>query len=488
MIKILIFYLITLLFSDIGPYVNGKFYPDKKEDIENFIKNSFEKTKSYKKLAENLELKAIISPHAGYQFSGRLMAISYSVINGTYESFIIISPSHRVLIDGAITCDEDFLTPLGKVEVDQEFIKILKENKLFKIDKIAFENEHAIEVQLPFIQYKFKKTKIIPILVNTQDVSQLIKIAEEIKNTIEKTKRKVFIIISSDFSHYPDYETAHNSDRTAIEAIKTMNEQYFDLTQKMILSKNIKNLNTIACGSSAIIVGIRLSKLLGANTFTAFENKNSNDENPIYSSKESVVGYISGAFVYDKNITKKQEKLETEERKYLLKKARNSIESYLKGDKNIIESKLEQNPKLNLPKAVFVTITENGYLRGCMGSTEPRLTLSDAVGYFAVVAGFNDPRFSPLKAEELKKIKIEISILSPMKKINSIDEIKQKQQGVVVVSSKGSGLFLPQVWDYFNTKEDFLGELCQQKAGLERNCWKDKNTQLFTFTVEKFEE
>jgi len=126
-------------------------------------------------------------------------------------------------------------------------------------------------------------------------------------------------------------------------------------------------------------------------------------------------------------------------------------------------------------------------LRGCIGSIEPHMTLRDAVISSAYSAAFRDSRFLPLTKEEFDKIKIEISMLSPLRKVSGYKDI-QKGMGVVLSSGYRSGLFLPQVWEQIPDKELFLTELCSQKAGLKETCWKDKDVDFFVFDVEKFEE
>jgi len=119
---------------------------------------------------------------------------------------------------------------------------------------------------------------------------------------------------------------------------------------------------------------------------------------------------------------------------------------------------------------------------------EPGAALADAVGAYAVSAAFNDPRFSPVKRNELPKIKIEISILSPLKRIASYAEVEPRRHGVYVVRGAKSGTYLPQVWEHFNTREEFLSSLCLEKAGLDANAWKEKSTALYIYTVDSFEE
>jgi AmmeMemoRadiSam system protein A len=117
----------------------------------------------------------------------------------------------------------------------------------------------------------------------------------------------------------------------------------------------------------------------------------------------------------------------------------------------------------------------------------PALTLADAVRHGALSAAFEDGRFPPLERQELDEVKIEISVLSPMRPTKA-EEIKPWKHGVMAVSGRSSGLFLPQVWEQLPDKANFLGEICEQKAGLPRDCWKDPKTSLYSFTVDAFEE
>lgn len=172
--------------------------------------------------------------------------------------------------------------------------------------------------------------------------------------------------------------------------------------------------------------------------------------------------------------------------KELLAIARQSIDYYLKNGKEKTFETMETG--LLTPAAVFVTLTQKGQLRGCIGTLEPRAPLFQTVASFAVAAAVHDSRFNPLTTNELPLTHIEISVLSPMDRVKSGDEIKQNIHGVVVKQGSRSGLFLPQVWEHFSTKEDFMDELCRQKAHLPANAWKDPKTELLVFTVFAFED
>ena len=171
----------------------------------------------------------------------------------------------------------------------------------------------------------------------------------------------------------------------------------------------------------------------------------------------------------------------------LLFAARKSIDGRLKTGK-APEQPLSSWPEFNQPAAVFVTLTLGGQLRGCIGSLEPRGTLADAVSSYAGAAAFEDPRFSQVSAGELKKIEIEISVLSPLELVSGHEQVKQGVHGVYVKSGRRSGTYLPQVWEHFGTKEEFLSSLCQEKAGLAPDAWKEKSTALYVYTVDSFRE
>ncbi len=177
----------------------------------------------------------------------------------------------------------------------------------------------------------------------------------------------------------------------------------------------------------------------------------------------------------------------TEEvKKQILEIARETITKATKGESYELPS--FDNDIFYKKTAIFVTLTKNGMLRGCIGTTEPVYELGKAVKELAISAAMRDPRFPPVRESELKDIKIEISILSDLQKIDDHNQIIPNEHGVVVEKGFNKGLFLPQVWEHFNSKEDFMNELCMQKAGLRPESWKNGTIDLYVFNVLKFSE
>jgi len=178
--------------------------------------------------------------------------------------------------------------------------------------------------------------------------------------------------------------------------------------------------------------------------------------------------------------------LTTEEKIFCLKLARKTLEDYFTGElKEILPP--EEYTNLWEKRGCFVTLLKHGMLRGCIGVLEPVYPLYQAIQKMALSAAFEDPRFPPLSESELDEIEIEISVLSPMRK-GSIEEIEVGKHGVYLVKGFRRGVLLPQVpveygWD----KKTFLEHLCM-KAGLDKDCYKDPDTEFYLFTAEVFKE
>jgi hypothetical protein len=368
--------------------------------------------------------------------------------------------------------------------VDEELAAdLIKSGSLFEDRPEAHAGEHSIEVQLPFLQRRLKKTfRILPVVLNTDKPEDLAEIGRILGKKLKG--RKALLVVSSDLSHYPKHEDARLVDGTLELALKTLDPGYFRLTNRLLLSRGVAGLETCACGEAALMAALAIVKEAGPAEFAGLKYADSYDENPSASPAERVVGYLAGAFVAKEKAGPYKIIFTEARRRALLDAARAAI--LKKFDSPGELPALASEAWLNLPAAVFVTLTEGGRLRGCIGTVEPVMPLFAALDHAVVNAAFHDSRFEPLRKPELVAVKIEISVLSRLEKVPDSGAIKQGVHGVVVVRDGRSGLFLPQVWEQLPGKEAFLSELCSQKAGLERNCWQDKKTGLYTFTVDSF--
>lgn len=458
------------------PAVTGIFYPKDKEKLSRMIDSFLAK-------ADTISLEGkpqiIIVPHAGYEFSGSVAAYGFKTLeNKNYKRAIIIGPSHQSYFSGFAISQADFWqTPLGKIKIDKNLReKISKNNNLIFISDNAHLNEHCLEVEVPFLQKINPQIKILPIIIGPYNPQPEV-LASVLEEYLDSS---TILIISSDLSHYPPYEIAKERDGEVIKAILELDKEKFSTIVKDLDEAN--NLVTRACGEEAIKIGFILAEKLKLKPYL-LKYANSGDTN---GDINQVVGYASIAFLTEnKNDISA---LSQKDKQELLSIARDSIDYYLKTGK-ILEVQTK-NPSLLKPQGAFVTLKENGELRGCIGNLTANKPLAETVAYMAVEAAFGDPRFLSLEKEELSKIKIEISVLSPLKKINDpFTEIEIGKHGVLIEQGNRSGVFLPQVATENNwSLETFMDELCLYKAGISPDAWKTGQADIYVFTAEVFSE
>lgn len=462
------------------PYVAGKFYPSSSSQLDSFIQQAL--AKSGKNMRKNI--KGLLVPHAGYVYSGNAAARAYSFIeNSHFSKFIVLGTGHtKYLKKAALPSFKFFSTPLGDVEVDLELIKKLLSNKFFTQDDEAHINEHSIEVQLPFLQkIKKEKFKIIPVLLNSMDPLTIKEAGREIGEILKD--EDCALIVSSDLSHYPDGDTAALLDEALLESYRLSlsqgQEEYFNLAFSL-LQERFPHVDTPACGFSAMSCAISALVVAG---FSGFEKILYTNSGEISGDKSAVVGYGSGVFLKDYKQCKLD--LSAKEKNELLLIARTSVENALGIKNEVYEGR---SFKFLTPASLFVTLTYKGSLRGCIGCMTPNYLLDEAVIKYARAAAFEDSRFPKVSVQEMKDIKFEISLLSPLKRVSSYEEIKAGIHGVMIKHGKRSGTYLPQVWEHFSTKEEFLSSLCEEKAGLPANFFKEKNAEIWIYTVDAFHE
>ena len=467
--------------------VAGQFYPSGKDELAKDLGACFKEGSAFA-MRQSGKIAAIIVPHAGYVFSGKVAAAAYSSIPAeeSFEHIFLIGPSHHISFDGAsVNCGFDFYqTPLGLVKVDTGLCKtIVRQGHCFTYRPDAHSQEHCIEVQLPFLQYHLKSLPpIVPIIMGTQEYSSIKRVAEALKPYFND--RNLFII-SSDFSHYPSYCDAVKVDGNTGKAIISGDIAEFAKALKDNADGHFPNLATSACGQSAIAV---LMLLTGGNPEYRYSDllyENSGDSG--YGGKDEVVGYHSIIATR----TKKESQafgLTEDEKKKLLAIARNSIESHFSG-KDISESwkNMEMDETLEMKCGAFVTLNENGRLRGCIGHFGEDAPLFRVVAQMAREAAFDDGRFEKVEKWEMPLITIEISALSPLRKIDDIGQFRYGRQGIYMRKGGRGGTFLPQVaaetgW----TEEEFLGHCARDKAEIGWDGW--KTAELYTYEAIIFKE
>lgn len=453
----------------------GSFYSANKASLQKDLSVLFSQAKS-----QIAETNAIISPHAGYVFSGSVAASAFNQIDAQkqYDNVFILTASHKAYFEGAALYNKgNYETPLGEVKVNIDLCnKLIDENKVFNSNIAAHKDEHTIEVQLPFLQYHLKNNfQIVPIIIGNDGVNSSKQIAQALKPYFNENN---LFIISSDFSHYPQYQKAIDLDDEVADAICSGNTNLLISIISKYKQTKIKNLSTNLCGFSAVLVLMYLADNENY-TYNKIDYKNSGDSS--YGDKEQVVGY------WAISVSKKNNNsfvLLEEEKLSLLETARLALETKLKHKQKLDLQIQNYSSTLKSHCGAFVSLYKKSKLRGCVGMFEPGQPLISVVADMAISAALYDNRFQPVALDELENIEIEISVLSPMRKIQSIDEIELGKHGIYIIKGRQAGTFLPQVavetgW----SKEEFLGHCARDKAGLSYTGWKDADIYIYEAIV-----
>ena len=430
---------------------------------------------------------ALIVPHAGHYFSGNVAAAAYMALRPAkpYKRIFLIGPSHYEWLNGASVNSEvdGYATPLGTVRVDRETaLQLIGADTVFTYQEEAHDREHCLEVQLPFLQRRWKEVPpIVPIIVSTNDYAQLKRMAEVLKPYFNDDN---LFVISSDFSHYPAYDDACQVDAKTGKAIMSGRVEQFIATLEENARSGVPRLETSACGEFPIITLMLMLNQQYEVKHLLYQNSGDVDNHD----RRRVVGYHAFAILRNAAAGKQEADIGfsiSEEEKQLLKQiARESIVSVF--DKRSFDSSsfIAQHPTLNTKCGAFVTLTQEGRLRGCIGLLSGSLPLHETISEMARAAAFEDPRFPRLRREELDNTDIEISVITPMRRIQSIDEFQLHRHGIYIKKGHRSGTFLPQVADEVNwTKEEFLGHCSRDKAGLGWDGWRDAELYVYEAIV-----
>jgi AmmeMemoRadiSam system protein B/AmmeMemoRadiSam system protein A len=467
--------------SDRQPAVAGSFYPARQEELLAALKQLFTDAAPSKEIKNII---AVISPHAGYVFSGEVAASAFNQIDPTkeYENVFILGSSHYISFDGAsIYSQGNFITPLGTVKVNTVLAgQLLQNDSVFSNRTDAHTREHSLEVQLPFLQYRLKKDfQIVPIILGTQSPETCRRIAAALQPFLNT---KNLFVISTDFSHYPSYADAKNIDKATATVILGNSPEKLIRSMASSEQKGFANLATCLCGWTSVLTLLYMTERNADAEFTHIQYRNSGDTE--YGEKSRVVGYNAIAVSLKDKKESTEFKLTDKDKKDLLSIARTSIERFVKNRKKLeIEEKTIPSI-LKTPCGAFVTLKKDGNLRGCIGRFDASEPLYQVVQEMAIASSTQDYRFSPVESNEIPELEIEISVLTPMRRISSLDEIELGKHGIYIKKGNRSGTFLPQVatetgW----TKEEYLGHCAQDKAGIGWNGWKDAELYVYEALV-----
>jgi hypothetical protein len=459
--------------NDVRPAaVSGQFYPADPEELQTGIKNYLQAARP----AAIKNIRALIAPHAGYIYSGPVAAYGYRELAGRdIRRVILIGNSHRDYFPGwAVDDHAAWQTPLGEIKVDIDGAKKIINANPAKIyfNREPHRAEHALEVQLPFLQTVLKNNfKIIPILFGNSGENGYKILATALEQNLEEGD---LIVASSDMSHYLSCQEATAIDKTTI---------------KEILAKKIPRGENVLCGIEAVKTLEQIALDLNWK-IELLKYANSGDT---AGDKTAVVGYGSVIFSGGLKTASAKESdneadssLNKKQRQTLKEIAKISVETYIKNHKKadfpISDSRLEKT------EGAFVTLTSQRRLRGCIGNIIGFQPLWQTVRDMAIAAATQDNRFLPVQESEFPDLNYEISVLSQPQLIHNWRDIKLGEEGVIAKKGGRTGVFLPQVAEETGWNlEEFLGHLCSDKAGLPVDCYKnDPGVELYVFTAQVF--
>ena len=462
------------------PAVAGMFYPRNPVELSKMVDAYLAAAK-----AQPVgELKALVCPHAGYPYSGPVAAYAYRLLAGRrYDTVVVMGPSHYSDVRGGSVTDATlYRTPLGDVPVSAK-AGLLAAQRPFALEPpcrvqrpewwiessrrppvrdTADTWEHSVEVEVPFLQRALGRFEIVPVVCGEVDTALA---ARALATVVDDG---TLVVASSDLSHYYSYEEAQKLDRSCVDAICRLDTDAMEGEQ--------------ACGRIPILILMHLAKERGW-TARLLDMRNSGDTG---GDKSRVVGYAAIAFYepYGGH-------LGPDERRSLLGIARRTLREAA------ATGRLPEAPRsvagLSEPRGCFVTLTERGRLRGCIGNLTANGPLYQAVAEDARSAALSDPRFSPVSEREVDGLKIEISVLSEPKQLwfSSADDLLRKLKpgvdGVILRIGDRGATYLPQVWEQIPDKESFLNSLAE-KAGCNPSDWRLPGTTVFLYEVESFKE
>jgi AmmeMemoRadiSam system protein B/AmmeMemoRadiSam system protein A len=447
-----------------APVLAGTWYPgdpgDLGRDVDGYIQEAANQI-------DCANIKAIIAPHAGYRFSGPVAGSAYAAIaplKDRIQRVVLIGPSHKVAFDGiATTSATAYRSPLGDVAIDAAGVRdILRLPQVQELDP-AHAKEHSLEIHLPFLQRALGDFTLVPIVGGRAKPGEVAEVLANLWGSEE-----TLIVISSDLSHYLDYETCRTLDAKTSQAI--MAGRIDDIGDDQ------------ACGRVGIKGLLKLSNTFGMAT-NLLDLRNSGDTSDM---KERVVGYGSWSCHLPERSINPRRLLAMGHGRLILGMANSSIKHGLKNGKpaNVVAARVPE--ALKAEGASFVTINLDGRLRGCIGSVMAHRNLGEDIVINAYKAAFQDPRFEPLTDAEYKKAKVDISLLGPHMpfpvetEADLIAGLRPGRDGLTLADRGKRALFLPAVWDNIKEPELFVRRL-KQKAGWSADYWSD------TMTVTRFD-
>ena len=470
------------------PAVAGAFYPADSAQLDGMLTEMLVNSKV---LSPRVMPSGLVSPHAGYIYSGIVAAAGYRQLQGFhYKTVVIVAPSHREYFEhAALLCSGSYAMPLGEVRINEALARKIAASggedvqcsQRGHIQTGMSMGEHSLEVQLPLLQKVLGAFTLVPIVMGKQDGALSRVLGEALAGAIGPAD-SVLLVASSDLSHYHSYAEANRLDGRLAGYVGG-----YDCAG---LRRALGSGEVEACGGGPILAVMEACRRLGATEVKITEQANSGDTS---GEKNRVVGYLSAVLYKPADVEKASQHnlnpgeampLTEEEKQYLLSLARRTIENVVRGEK--LPAPEAITPVLAENRGAFVTIKKRGQLRGCIGLIQGIKPLVETVSEMASAAALRDPRFNPVTRDELPELELEISALTPIKPVKDVRKVQVGRDGLIVRRGQFQGLLLPQVaTEYGWDRDTFLAQTCR-KAGLPPDAWKAEGTEISSFSAEVF--
>ncbi len=433
-----------------NPYAAGRYYPGSATEIREMLEVFIDKQ------APKEDAVGALLPHAGYPYSGAVAGAVVSRLKFK-ETFVIMGPSHSGLGKPfSVMAEGTWRTPLGDVKTDTELAQgIIAASKYAEADEAAHRQEHAVEVQLPFLQYFQPDIRIVPIILAHAPAQAYQEVGQGIAKAMQKLKREAVIIASGDMTHYEPQAVAEKKDRAAIEAMLALDADE--------LTRRYEALNISMCAHGPVVALITAARELGASGAELVKYQTSGDTTGDY---DAVVGYAGVIF--------------KAARHPLVELAKATVESYVREGRTPPPPQT-LTPEMRAQAGVFVSIHKRGALRGCIGTFEPQQpNVAEEIITNAVSSATRDPRFNAITPDELADLDYSVDVLTPPEKIKDESSLDPSKYGVIVAAGWQRGLLLPDLEGVDTAAQQI--EICRQKGGIGP----DEPVELYRFEVKRY--
>lgn len=428
-------------------------------------------------------VQAVLVPHAGMEWAGPVVARALGALEAArYKRIVVLAEAHRPKWSGVgLPAEGAFATPLGKVALDHGGIALLAGYPPFERKAVAFDDEYVVEALLPYLQHLWPDVPVLPVVLGRTEDAERARLGRTLRHVLDE---RTLLVATATFTHFGGWGAGEPfSLEGGKEAVQQRVFAYEQPLVDALLSRSAEEWSrerashsARSCGYNALSV---LLSALGAGEKGRLVARGTSMDRLFDPTDVSGVSYVSALFP---GRWPAVASLDDEDRKTLGRIAEEGVQAAVHGRPAPALGAL--SPRLQQPGGAFVTLTENDRLRGCMGRLVAD-SVAEAVATAARMAAQSDPRFNPLRPEDLARIDLEISVMGPFEPLASPTDFEPGRHGLLLTYGFHRGLLLPQVaTKYALGRIEFL-EALSEKAGLPEDGWKE--AKLERFGVDAFE-